>query len=333
MRLRVLTPYPVLPELPLMLGILMTVLRWLILMVFLAAPAHAADVAYPTGSRIGLAPPTGLEMSKNFAGFEDRTNRVALVIGTLPAAAYAEIEKSAGTEVLLKQGMTIETRDNVAYAAGKGFLVVGQQTIANQNVRKWILVLSASDLTALVTVQVPLDAAATYPDAAIRTALASLSVRDTIPTQEQLSLLPFRVKELAGFHVGGVVAGRAVILTDGAVSQPVSATDTHIVVAIALGSPAQASERSRFAHEVFDTIPNLKSIKITSSEALRIGGQQGHQIMARGRDGASGDEVTVVQWLRFGGSAYLQLIGMARSEGWTDAYARFRQVRDGIALR
>jgi hypothetical protein len=55
--------------------------------------------------------------------------------------------------------------------------------------------------------------------------------------------------------------------------------------------------------------------------------------MARGRDGTNGDEVTVVQWLRFGGSAYLQLIGMARSDGWTEAYARFRQVRDGISLR
>jgi hypothetical protein len=310
----------------------MTVVRWLMLMVILAAPAQAADVTYPIGSRVGLSPPPGLTLSKNFTGFEDRTNRVALVIGALPAAAYGEIEKSAGTEVLLKQGMTIEARDNVAYAAGKGFLVVGQQKIANQDVRKWILVLSSHDLTALVTVQVPVAAESTYPDAAIRTALASVSVRDAIPVQEQLSLLPFRVNELAGFNVGGVVAGRAVILTDSTPSQPVSATDTHIVIAIALGSPSQAADRGRFAHEVFDTIPNLKGVRIISSEGLRIGGQQGHQIMAHGRDGTSGDEVTVVQWLRFGGSAYLQLIGMARSDGWTDAYARFRQVRDGIAL-
>ncbi len=311
----------------------MTVIRWLLLMVILAAPAQAADVAYPNGSRIGLAPPPGLTVSKGFAGFEDRTNRVALVIATLPAAAYAEIEKSAGAELLQKQGITIETRDDVAYSAGKGFLVIGKQKIGNEDVRKWILVLAASDLTALVTVQVPFAAQASYPEAAIRAALASVSVRDTIPTEEQLGLLPFRVKELAGFKVGGGVAGRAVILTDGAASQPVAATDTHIIVAVALGGPSQAAERSRFAHEVFDTIPNLKSIRITSSEGLRIGGQQGHQIMARGQDGASGEEVTVVQWLRFGGSAYLQLIGMARSDGWTDAYARFRQVRDGIALR
>ena len=37
--------------------------------------------------------------------------------------------------------------------------------------------------------------------------------------------------------------------------------------------------------------------------------------MARGRDGATGDEVTIVQWLRFGPSAYLHLVGVARSDG------------------
>jgi hypothetical protein len=314
----------------------MLIVRWrllLLLMVILAVPAKAADVAYPTGSRIGLTPPPGLALSKSFAGFEDRANRVAMVIAALPPAAFAEIEKSAGDELLKKQGITIEARDPVAYAAGKGFLVVGRQKIGSQIVRKWILVLSASDLTALITVQVPVTAQANYPDVAIRTALASLSVRDTIPTEEQLGLLPFRVKELAGFNVGGVVAGRALILTDGAANQPVTITDTHIVVAVAIGGPSQASDRGRFAHEVFDAVPNLKNVRITSSEGLRIGGQQGHQIMATGRDGASGDEIKMVQWLRFGGGAYLHLIGMARSDGWIDAYARFRQVRDGIAMR
>jgi hypothetical protein len=43
--------------------------------------------------------------------------------------------------------------------------------------------------------------------------------------------------------------------------------------------------------------------------------------------------LTVVQWLRFGGSAYLQMIGIARADAWKDAYPRFRSVRDGIEAR
>jgi len=304
----------------------------LLILLALVSPAWSLDVIYPIGSRVGLAPPPGLTVSKSFSGFEDRSNRVAVVIAALPAAAYREIEQSATSEVLQKQGMTIEAREEVSYPLGKGFLVRGKLEIENQPVHKWILILSADDLTALVTIQVPVAAQSHYPDDAIRTALASLAVRDSIPAEERLSLLPFRVSELAGFKVGGVMAGRAVMLTDGSPQQSVPSLDTHIMIAVGPGGPAQAADRGRFAHEVFE-VPNLKNVKITSSEALRIGGQQGHQIMASGRDSATGEEVKVVQWLRFGGGGYLHLLGAARSEGWIEAYGRFRRVRDGIELR
>ncbi len=311
----------------------MTFLRWLALFAFLAAPAHAADVVYPSGSRVGLAPPPGMTASRSFSGFEDRDKRVAVVVVALPGPAYPDIEQSTTAEPLQKQGVTLDTREDVAHPLGKAFLIIGHQQIEDQRIRKWIFVASAGELTALVTVQMPEDAQSAYPDAAIRAALMSVSVRPNVPVEEQLSLLPFHLNELAGFKVGGVLAGRALMLTDGPLNQPASATDSHILIAIAPGSPAQASERERFAHDVFAAVPNLKEVRINSSESLRIGGQQGHQIMARGRDGSTGDEITIVQWLRFGGSAYLHVIGVARTEGWTEAYARFRQVRDGIDLR
>ena len=81
---------------------------------------------------------------------------------------------------------------------------------------------------------------------------------------------------------------------------------------------------SSFAREVFATIPNLKDVRISSSEPLRIGGQQGHQIMARGRGRRTGAEITVVQWLRFGGGAYMQMVGIAPHGRLAQAYARFR---------
>jgi hypothetical protein len=304
----------------------------LLILLAVISPAWSLDVVFPIGSRIGLAPPPGMTGSRNFSGFEDRNNRAVLVIATLPGAAYHEIEQSAAPELLQKQGLTVETREELTHPLGKGLLVRGRQEIANEPIRKWLLVVSVGELTALVTVQVPVAAQSQYPDEAIRAALTSLSVRNAIPVDEQLSLLPFRVSELAGFKIGGVMAGRAVMLTDGASQQPAPTLDTHIMIAAAVGGPAQASDRGRFAREVFEA-PNLKEVRITSSEALRISGQQGHQIMAQGRDAATGEEVTVVQWLRFGGGGYLHLLGAARSETWTEAYARFRRVRDSIEPR
>jgi hypothetical protein len=38
----------------------------------------------------------------------------------------------------------------------------------------------------------------------------------------------------------------------------------------------------------------------------------------------------VIQWLRFGGGVFLQMVGIARADIWTDELARLRQVRDSI---
>jgi hypothetical protein len=54
-----------------------------------------------------------------------------------------------------------------------------------------------------------------------------LAVRDTVPAEEQLSLLPFKVSDLAGFRVSGIVPGRAVMLGDAAADAPGIGTITE----------------------------------------------------------------------------------------------------------
>jgi len=312
----------------------MTIRIMVLLALLLSAPlAHAADVTYPPGSRIGMAPPPGVVTSTNFFGFEDRENGVAIITVALPVEAYADLEGSVSADGLKKQGITLESKESVPFEGGKAFLVVGRQDLENSKVRKWILVASAPQLTALVTAQIPDSAREHYPDDVVRAALGTVAVRATVPTAEQLGLLPFTVSELAGFKVGGVVPGRAVMLSDAMpdVSTTIAGTlDPHIFVAVAPGGPAQTSERDAFARDVFATIPGIKEVRITNAEPLRISGQQGYQIMAEAKDPSGLRPVTVVQWLRFGGGAYVQMVGIALTDGWKDAYARFRSVRDGI---
>src|SRR6266566_1468655 len=281
-----------------------------------ALPAAAADVAYPPGSRIGLAPPPGMMTSKSFFGYEDPDNNAAIILLALPAKAFSDLEKSITADALKQQGLTFETREAMPLSTGNAFLVLGHQEVDKIKIRKWILVAASSALTALVTVQIPEPAKAVYPDAAIRAALATLAIRATVPVDEQLSLLPFQLGELAGFHVAGIVPGRAVMLGGAPLDAPGSPGATmepHIFIAISPGGPAQPGDRDAFARDVFATVPNLRDTRITTSEPLRIGGQQGHQILANARDPSGADALTIVQWLRFGGGAYLQMIGVART--------------------
>jgi hypothetical protein len=317
----------------------MTSLRWLLVLFTLtlgALPAPAAEPTYPPGSRIGLAPPAGLVPSKTFFGYEDPNNSVAMMLVALPPQAYADLDASITAEALKRQGVTLESREAVPLPSGKAFLVVGRQEVDNTKIRKWILVASSPALTGFVTVQMPETAMAVYPDAAIRASLATLAFRATVPIDEQLGLLPFKIGELSGFRIAGVIPGRAVMLSDapaGAPGSPDSTNEPHIFAAIAPGGPAQNADRDTFAREVFATLPNMREIRVTTSEPLRMSGQQGHQILAEAKDATGASALTVVQWLRFGGGGYMQIVGIARADAWKDAYPRFRSVRDGIEAR
>jgi hypothetical protein len=317
----------------------MTSLRWLLVLFMLALgalPATAAELNYPPGSRIGLAPPPGLVLSKTFFGYEDPSNSVAMMLVALPPQAYADLDASVTAETLKRQGVTMESREALPLPSGKAFLVVGRQDVDNVKIRKWILVASSPTLTGFVTVQMPETATALYPDAAIRASLATLAFRAAVPVDEQLGLLPFKVSELSGFRIAGVIPGRAVMLSDapaGAPGSPDSTNEPHIFAAIAPGGPAQSADRDTFAREVFATLPNIREIRVTTSEPLRMAGQQGHQIIADAKDASGTSPLTVVQWLRFGGGGYMQIVGIARADAWKDAYPRFRSVRDGIEGR
>ena len=304
-----------------------------ITLVALLSPAQAEDVVFPVGSRIGLAPPSGLSPSHNFQGFEDASHNVAVLIAALPREALLDLRRSTTAEELKKRGLIFEKHEEQKLVAGDASLVIAHQEVEKIKLRKWIFSVLTPDLIALVTIQVPEEAANLYPESAIRTALSTVTVRATVPIEEQLGLLPFRVGELAQFRIGGVLPGRAIMLTDAATDDPGPEVDSHFVVAVAPGGPAQAADRDTFARDVFGSIPNLKDVHISSAEPLRIGGQPGHQVMAVGKDARTGADINIVQWLRFGGGAYLHMIGVARSSAWIPAYARFRQVRDGIDLQ
>lgn len=313
----------------------MTFLRPLLIVLALIAagpPAKAAEVLYPPGSRLGLAPPPGMVTSTNFFGFEDLSASAAIILAALPAEAYADLERTMTADALRTQGLVFEKREPMSLASGKAFLVVGHQQVEKTTIRKWILIASSPALTAVVTTQIPDPARNVYSDNAIRAALSTLAIRSTVPVDEQLGLLPFKISDLAGFAIGGVLPGRAVVLGDP--PDPATAPPApHIIVSIGAGGPAQTSDRDDFAREVFATVPNVRDGRVTSSEPLRIIGQPGHQIMAQAHDPSGTVDLTVVQWLRFGGGGYLHMVGIARVDGWQAAYPRFRAVRDSIEPR
>jgi hypothetical protein len=304
----------------------------------LVMPAHAADRIFPPGSRLGMVPPAGMVVSRSFEGFEDIDKNAALLLSTLPAVAYDQIDKTMVPEALQKQGILIDRREPITLDAGRGFLLIGREMHGTTPFDKWLLVVGAADITALVTVQIP-DHDPVYSEKALRDAFATLAVRPSVPDAERLSLLPFTVGDLAGFKIDDVLPGRALMLDNPVTTATAnaSAKDTspaapnaRFLIAAVPGGPNESEDRANFARVAFGQILGIKDVQIQDAEPLRIGNVSGFQILAKAKDAQSDADVMVVQWLRFGGGGFMQMIGIARAEAWPDVFNRMRAVRDSI---
>ena len=108
----------------------------LIFLVFSAA-ALAAEPVFPPGSRVGLAPPPGMTVGTPFQGFEDRAQRVTLLVTEVSAQTYDKIAQDFTPEAIRAIGMEEISRETLRLASGEGLLVVtrlGQNGVA---LRKW----------------------------------------------------------------------------------------------------------------------------------------------------------------------------------------------------
>ncbi len=308
-------------------------LMMLLAVVVLAGPAQAADPVFPAGSRVGLVPPPGLVASKNFEGFEDRDKNVTIVLVELAGAAYADIEKGFSPDTLRAQGTELDSRQDMTLQNGHGFVLAGHQDAAGTRVRKWILVGKIGDLAVLVSVQVPESAKDAYPDDAIQSALSTTATRAAVPLEEQLSLLPYRLNNLAGFRIVRTAPNGAALLTDG--PNDAIELDQQPLFMINLGpsAPEQPEERNSLARRIMATTPGVKDMHIERAEPLRIGGLPGEEMIVQAKDARTGTDVTVVQWLRFGSGGSMRLLGITRRDAWDKVFPRFRAMRDGLEPR
>lgn len=305
-----------------------------LLAIVLATPparAQSAEPVFPKGSRIGLVPLPGIVPMIGVPGFENPDNHLKVTLTEMPPATFEAID------LAIKEGKPLpammEGAQNFRTNAGRAFLTRAGGPNSGPNNNRVSILVSDGRITALVAVDVPSAAAATYPDQAVRMMLASTTFREEVPAQEQLDLMPFKVTELAGFkRVRTIVPGQAVMLMDGD-EEDVLGGAPYVLVAIARMSADQPDSRERLARELARTVPGISTGRITTSEPMRIGGTAGYETRIDATSIKKETPINVVQWLRFGGGATLRIIAGATKENWQESFTRFRAVRDGIDRR
>jgi hypothetical protein len=300
-----------------------------VILASLALPgaSWAAEVVFPPGSRIGLVPPSDMDVSQRFTGFESRARRAAITAVEMPPEAFSELSAGLTAENLKKQGLTVRSRETFKTSGGEAVLVEGDQA-GSTPLRKWLLVVGDPTVTAFVIGQ-QMSPGEEDVGREMREALRTIAIRAPRGLDEQLSALPFRLGEMAGFRVVRALAGNSVLLTEGPndtireVEQPI------LVVAQSAAMPPR-DQREAFARAALRSNNTLKDMSIERSQSFRQRGADWHEIVARAVDAPSGQPVIVTQVLRFAPDHYLRVLGMARSEARDRMLPRFRAVSDAI---
>ena len=297
---------------------------------FVFSAAFAAEPVFPPGSRIGLVPPPGMMASQSFQGFEDRAQGALLLTTELSAQSYDKVARDFTPEAM--QGMEEISRETIQLPSGEGLLVVARRLENGVAMRKWALLSRTGDMTAIVIATLPEAARDAYPDAAMRAAFSSVVIRAKLTPEEMLAVLPYALTDLAGFRLLRTSPNGTAVMTLGPNDTTLPAEQPYFMVAPRAVEPPEAAERERFAQRLMTGFLNRPNVRIVNSEPIRIGGVPGHQIVALGKDDQTGDELAMVQWLRFG-PGVVQMFGIARRDQWADVLAHMRAVRDGFGLK
>ncbi|WGR94645.1 hypothetical protein MTX26_00780 [Bradyrhizobium sp. ISRA443] len=300
------------------------------LLIAATCSAFAADVVFPPGAHVGMRPLVGLARAKTFVGFETEDQSVKVLIADLPAAAYGEVVSAFKANPGGSGGIKPESLET---PAGLGYYTIESARDGATNVRRYSMILPGPTFSGYVAVQVPENAAKIYTDDAIRQMFASAVIRNEVPVDEQLGLMPFKVTQLADFkNVRMVAPGAALILADGDEKSGFEAKP-FMILGVVASTAASPDDRGRFAQQVATTIPGVRDGRITMSEPIRIDGQPGYETRIDATSGKDNTPVTIVQWLRFGSQSSMRIIGSSPRTDWEKAFPRFRAVRDGVEPR
>jgi len=308
-------------------------LRYFAAVVLVAAAtcsAHAADPVFAPGARIGVVPLVGLAKAKSFVGFETEDQGVKVLMADLPAEAYGEVANAFKANPAGTGGIKPES---IETAAGLAYYTAENAKEGATNVRRYSMILPGPTFSGYVAVQVPENATKIYTDEAVRQMFASAVIRNEVPVEEQLGMMPFNMSELSNFKTVRTLApGAALILADSDEKAGFEIAPFMIVGLIG-STAATPDDRGRFAQQIATTIPGVRDARITMSEPVRIDGQPGYETRIDATSGKDNTPVTVVQWLRFGAQSSLRIIGSSPRDDWSKAFPRFRAVRDGIQPR
>ncbi len=286
-----------------------------------AQSLRAEDTVFPPGTRVGLTPPAGLNVSSDFTGFMDPEAGTSIVIASMPTEAYAEVTAGMTAERFAAQGMTLLGSCENVTTTMESLCFRATQEISGYRYQKWLLIARFESETAMVVVNLPdiVMADGTYTAATIDAALSSLTYSETLAS-DPLDALPFTIEEGDLLPLQQTLGGSAALF--GGPAAPDSAQPIWVVAA-SLDNRTAARELA-FARLAFHQIDGVSATQVTAETPFAIDRLEGHIIEGAGKDTKTGSDLYVFQAILVDAAGkYYRLVGLVPATEKTVYRAEF----------
>lgn len=311
----------------------------LAVMAMLAAILLAAHVTVAAerqavpGTRVSLAPPAGMTLSRAFAGFEDRDTGASIVVTEFPAEAYAQLSAAMTAENLATRAISDVRTEQVSVDGHAGVYVDAVQTARGTRFAKQFLILGSPQATVMVVFTAPQDTASDAGLQATRTAMLGLGLSSG--EVDQLAGLPFVFAQRSGFGDPKVIGGYGVALSDPSLSPSQRGNaPVFIITAPPADACAQAGDdRLAFAEGLLGRIRAVQDVEVTSRAAASIDSLSGDELIASAASTGNGAATLVYQVTLFDDCQLYQMVGIGPDTRRDELLGEFRALANSFRRR
>ena len=260
------------------------------------------------GSKINMVLPKGFTVAKNFMGFQQEATNSSIMVADVPGS-YAKVSGGLTKENLLKQGIRVESIENITVNGLPGLFITGEQTAHETVFRKYSLAFGTEKETLLISGIVPKGDKEL--EQLVKDALFS-SVYDPEKVLTPLDAVDFEISTTGtDFVFAKSMSNMLIYNRDG--KMPSETVDKASMVIAKAFSKIEILDKKEFATNRIKTLP-VQITKIHSITPITLSGLSGYEITAEGVDRKKGTPEQAYQVMLFVNNSYYILFGSSEGD-------------------
>jgi len=255
------------------------------------------------GSKISMVPPKDFKVATNFMGFQHAETNSSVMVMDIPGP-FTKVSGGLNAENLLKQGVRVDSIQNIRVNGLPGLLIKGEQTAHGIDFLKYSLAFGTDTETILISGVVPKD----NSDFEQRVKKAILSVIYN-PTKilTPLDAVDFEISTAGtDFVFAKSMSNMLVYNRDG--KMPTESIDKASLVVAKAISKVEITDKKEFATNRIKMLP-VQITNIKSVNPIEISGLQGFEINAEGVNRKTGIKELAYQVMLFTDDSYYIIFG------------------------